>query len=130
MVGIVIVSHSAKVAEGILDLAIQMAKPGQKIVAAGGMSDGSIGADATKISQAIMKAFSDDGVVILVDLGSAILSTEAVLESMDDQQRLLVKVADAPILEGAIAAVAAASVGSALDEVLATAVSAREMHKC
>lgn len=129
MVGVVIVSHSAKVAEGILELAMEMAKPGQKVVAAGGMSDGSIGADAEKIKQAIMKAYSDDGVIILVDLGSALLSTEMVIESLDEKYKPLVKIADAPILEGAIAAVVEASIGSGLDEVLATAVNARELHK-
>ena len=129
MVGVVIVSHSAKVAEGILELAMEMAKPGQKVVAAGGMSDGSIGTDAEKIKQAIMKAYSDDGVIILVDLGSALLSTEMVIESLDEKYKPLVKIADAPILEGAIAAVVEASIGSGLDEVLATAVNARELNK-
>lgn len=129
MVGIVVVSHSAKVAEGIVDLAMQMAKPGQKVVAAGGMKDGAIGTDVEKISKAVGDALSDDGVVVMADLGSAVLSAEMVLESLEEKTRPLVKIADAPVLEGAIAAVVQASIGSTLNEVLAIAENAREMHK-
>jgi phosphoenolpyruvate---glycerone phosphotransferase subunit DhaM len=129
MVGVVVVSHSAKVAEGILDLAMQMVKPGQQVVAAGGMKDGSVGTDAATIRQAVMKAFSDEGVVVLVDLGSAVLCTEMVLESLDENIRPLIRIADAPILEGTIAAVVEASIESPLPKVLATAESAREIHK-
>ncbi|MBM7866243.1 PTS-dependent dihydroxyacetone kinase phosphotransferase subunit DhaM [Heliobacterium gestii] len=129
MVGIVIVSHSAKVAEGICDLAGQMARADQKILAAGGMADGSIGTDAVRVSEAIQAAWSDDGVLVLVDLGSAVLSTDMALELLDESMRAKVRVADAPILEGAISAVVEASVGSLLEQVLATAEGAREMRK-
>ncbi|ABZ83722.1 dihydroxyacetone kinase, phosphotransfer subunit, putative [Heliomicrobium modesticaldum Ice1] len=129
MVGIVIVSHSAKVAEGICDLARQMAKADQKILPAGGMADGSIGTDAFKVSEAIQAAWSDDGVLVLVDLGSALLSTDTAMEFLDEGIRERVRVADAPILEGAIGAAVEASVGSSLEQVLATAEGAREMRK-
>ena len=80
MVGIVIVSHSAKVAEGIKEMAMQMSRPEQKIIAAGGMEDGGIGTDAMKIQAAIEAADDGSGVLVLVDLGSAVLSTDVALE--------------------------------------------------
>lgn len=130
MVGIVIVSHSQKVAEGIQEMASQMAIPGQRIIAAGGMDDGSIGTDVLKVSGAIQAANTDDGVVILVDLGSAVMSTDIALELLDEETRAKVKIADAPILEGAISAVVEASLGSSLSTVISTAESARTLKKC
>lgn len=129
MVGIVIVSHSAKVAEGIREMAAQMAKPGQRIVAAGGADAGDIGTDAVRIFEAIKMADAGSGVVVLVDLGSAILSTETALELLDEGARARVRIADAPILEGAISAAVQASLGGSLAEVAATAEGARELHK-
>ena len=129
MVGLVIVSHSAKVAEGIRELAMQMAKPEQQIIAAGGMEDGSIGTDAIRIMDAIKQAMAPEGVAVMVDLGSAVLSTETALELLDDELRERVKIADAPILEGAISGAVQASLGSTLEEVLAAAAGARDLHK-
>ena len=130
MVGIVIVSHSLKVAEGIREMAVQMSKPEQKIIAAGGMDDGSIGTDAVKVSEAIFAASTGDGVVVMVDLGSAVLSTETAFEFLDEKLRGQVKIADAPILEGTISGVVEASLGSSLEAVIATAEGARHLNKC
>lgn len=130
MVGVVIVSHSQKVAEGIREMALQMANPNQQIIAAGGMDDGSIGTDAFKVSEAIILANAGDGVAVLVDLGSAVLSTETAFDFLDDELRAKVKIADAPILEGAISAVVEASLGSSLSAVIATAEGARTLNKC
>ncbi|MBP2649399.1 MAG: dhaM [Firmicutes bacterium] len=129
MVGIVVVSHSAKIAEGICDMAAQMARPGQKIVAAGGTDDGRIGTDAVKISEAVKAADDGSGVLIMVDLGSAIMSTELALELLNENLQIIVQIADAPIVEGAITAAVQASVGSTLAEVLAAAEEARELRK-
>lgn len=129
MVGIVIVSHSSKIAEGIREMAAQMARPGQRIIAAGGATDGTIGTDTVKIYEAIKAADDGSGVAILVDLGSAILSTEIALELLDDDLRNMVSIADAPILEGSISAVVQASLGGTLAEVIATAESARDLCK-
>ena len=74
-VGLVVVSHSAKIAEGVVELAGQMAK-GVRIQAAGGADDGGIGTDATLIAEAIAAADQGDGVLVLVDLGSAVLSAQ------------------------------------------------------
>jgi len=130
MVGIVIVSHSQKVAEGIREMALQMARPGQLIISAGGMDDGGIGTDVVKVSEAIVAAHSGDGVVVMVDLGSAVMSTDTALELLDEEVREKVKIADAPILEGTISAVVEASLGSSLEIVLATAEGARNFKKC
>ena len=130
MVGIVIVSHSQKVAEGIRDMALQMSNPQQRIVAAGGTDNGKIGTDVMKISEAIVAANAGDGVVVMVDLGSAVMSTDTALEFLDEKTRDQVKIADAPILEGAISATVEASLGSSLATVLATAEGARNLRKC
>lgn len=129
MIGIVIVSHSAKAAEGIKELAGQMAKAGQKIVAAGGTADGEIGTDALKIKDAIIAADTGEGVVVLVDLGSAILSTETALELLAEEVRSRVRIADAPILEGCVSAVVEASLGSSISNVVAVAEGARKIRK-
>ncbi len=129
MVGIVIVSHSAKIAEGLREMAAQMSKPGQRIVAAGGMVDGAIGTDAVKIFEAVKAADDGSGVVILADLGSAIMSAEAAFELLDEEARARVEIADAPIVEGTISAAVQASLGGLLAEVLATAEGARELRK-
>lgn len=129
MVGIVIVSHSKKIAEGICEMAAQMAKPGQKIIAAGGTADGEIGTDAVKICEAIQAADDQQGVVVLVDLGSAVMSAETALELLDKPLRGKTRIADAPVVEGAISATVQASLGTALEEVLATAENARQLRK-
>jgi dihydroxyacetone kinase phosphotransfer subunit len=129
MVGIVIVSHSAQIAEGIKTLAGQMAGASQKIIAAGGMVDGSIGTDAVRISEAIAVADTGDGVLILVDLGSAIISTETAFEFLEPEVASRVVIADAPIVEGAISAAVQASIGSTLEEVKAAAEMAKAMQK-
>lgn len=129
MVGIVVVSHSAKVAEGICELAGQMAAPGQKIIAAGGIADGGIGTDAFKIQTAIETADAGEGVLVMVDLGSAVMSSELAIEMLSDELKNRVIIADAPILEGTIAAVVDASIGQSLTDVEATAKGARELRK-
>lgn len=116
MVGIVIVSHSWKIAEGIKDLAAQVAASSAQIIAAGGMEDGGIGTDAVKISEAIKAADSGDGVVVLADLGSGIMSAEQAMELLEDEE-IDVRLADAPIVEGAIAASVEAACGGSIDDV-------------
>lgn len=129
MVGIVIVSHSPKVSEGIRELALEMADPGVRIIAAGGMADGALGTDAVRISGAVAEADSGEGVVILVDIGSAVMSSGLALELMEESLRGRVRIADAPILEGALGAAVQASIGAPLEDVAAAAEEARGMKK-
>lgn len=129
MVGIVIVSHSAKLAEGVAEIASQMAAADCRIETAGGLKDGTIGTDAMRILGAIRAADSGDGVVVLADLGSAILSTETALEFLDDGERSRVRIADAPVAEGAVGAAAAASASAPMSEVIEAAEEARDLRK-
>lgn len=117
-VGLVIVSHSAKIAEGVVELAAQMA-PSVAIVAAGGTDDGGIGTSFDKVQAAFATAESGSGIVVLCDLGSAVLTTETALDFAEDAERI--RIADAPIVEGAVAASVAAESGADLEEVLAAA---------
>ena len=128
-VGLVVVSHSAKIAEGVVELAGQMA--GQvRIQAAGGTDDGGIGTDATLIAAAIAAADEGDGVLVLVDLGSAVLSAQlASDELVEEETRHRVRIAEAPVVEGAVVAAIQASTGSSLDEVDQAARDAATMTK-
>ncbi len=125
MVGIVIVSHSQKVAEGTLELCRQMAAS-VPMAAAGGLPDGGIGTDFQRIYEAVEAVQSEDGVAILFDMGSAIMTTEMVLEAFEG---VTIKMVDAPLVEGAIGAAVTASMGMNLDMVIAAANEAYEMHK-
>jgi PTS hybrid protein len=125
----VIVSHSAKIAEGTVELAAQMA--GEVVIkAAGGTDDGGIGTDAGMIAEAIEAADSGDGVLILVDLGSAVLSTTLAIEELIGEDiRGRVRIAEAPVVEGAVIGAVQASTGASLDEVERAAVEAATMAK-
>jgi len=125
MIGIVIVSHSAALASGVVELAREMGGEGLRVEAAGGMEDGSVGTDVQRVRAAIESARSDDGVLVLMDLGSALMSAEMAVEMLDGAVR--VKLSEAPLVEGAVAAAAAARGGASLDEVAAEARRALEM---
>ncbi|MDP9344370.1 MAG: dihydroxyacetone kinase phosphoryl donor subunit DhaM, partial [Actinomycetota bacterium] len=114
MVGIVVVSHSARLAEGVVELAREMGGKEVAIEAAGGMDDGAIGTDPGRVMEAIGKAAAGDGVLVLMDLGSALMSAEMAVEMLEsDDDRVLL--AGAPLVEGAVAAAAAARTGADLD---------------
>jgi len=122
-VGLVVVSHSARIAAGVVELAAQMAAE-VTIVEAGGTDDGGIGTSFDLVQAAIERADSGDGAVLLCDLGSAVLTAETALDFLDDEQRMRVRIAEAPIVEGAVAAAVAAATGADLEAVLAAAESA------
>ena len=119
MVGIVVVSHSAELARGVVELARQMGGEEVRVEEAGGMDDGSIGTDAVRVQAAIERAMSGDGVLVLMDLGSALMSAEMAVELMEGDGRVVLS--EAPLVEGAVAAAAAARGGASLDEVRAEA---------
>ncbi|MDN3482489.1 dihydroxyacetone kinase phosphoryl donor subunit DhaM [Arthrobacter sp. APC 3897] len=122
-VGLVIVSHSAKLADGVRELAAQMARD-VTIETAGGTDDGGIGTSLEKISAAIAAADSGDGALLLADLGSAVMTAETAVEFLEDEQRARVRLADAPLVEGTVAAAVAAQTGRSLQAVLQEAESA------
>jgi dihydroxyacetone kinase phosphotransfer subunit len=119
-VGIVLVSHSERLAEGIRELAGQMA-PDVAIAAAGGMDDGGVGTSFDRVTAALDEADSGDGVVVLYDLGSAQMTADLALEMLDDERRARVVVADAPLVEGAIAAATTAQGGASVGDVAVAA---------
>ena len=128
-VGLVIVSHSAMLAAGVVELAGQMAGD-VRIEAAGGTEDGGVGTDATMIARAIEAADSGKGVLVLVDLGSAVLATQlAIEELLAPGQRGRVRISQAPLVEGAVVAAVQASIGASLDEVDRAAAEAATMRK-
>jgi PTS hybrid protein len=126
-VGVVFVSHSVKIAEGLVELARQMA-PTAALVAAGGTDDGGIGTSFEKVSSGIAAAESGSGVVVLCDLGSAILTAETSLDFLDGAARERVVIVDAPLVEGGVAAAVAAESGGTLSEVVAAARTANEVE--
>lgn len=128
-IGLVIVAHSRQLAEGVREVAAQMAGDTVAIRAAGGASDGSLGTDAEAIARAVVDADDGSGVLVLLDLGSAVLSAETAIEFIGAEQRARVRLSDAPLVEGAIVAAVEASIGRSLDEVAQAALDARDMTK-
>jgi phosphoenolpyruvate---glycerone phosphotransferase subunit DhaM len=125
----VIVSHSPKVAEGVVELAEQMAEE-VRVLAAGGTDDGEIGTSATRIADAISAADAGDGVLVLVDLGSAVISTRmAIDELLPDELRGRVRISEGPVVEGAVIGAVQASTGSSLEEVATAAARAATLPK-
>ena len=125
MVGIVLVSHSQKLAEAMVDYAHMMA-PDAAVVAAGGLEDGSFGTSYEKIEAAIEKVHGDDGVLVIMDMGSAVMTVKMVLEDMDDDS---VVMADCPFVEGAVEATVQAQVGASLPDIVKTLKEDAGIHK-
>jgi PTS hybrid protein len=122
-VGILVVSHSAAIATGTVELARQMAAD-VPLFAAGGTDDGGIGTSFEAITAGIEELAQADAVVVLCDLGSAYLTTDTALDFLDDDVRARVHVSQAPLVEGTVAAAVAAQTGGDADAVLAAAASA------
>jgi PTS hybrid protein len=127
-VSLVLVSHSAAIAEGLAELVAQVAGPGVPIVPAGGGPDGSFGTDGARVLAALKQASGGPGAVVLMDIGSAVLSVRAALEELGPDGDSI-EVADAPFVEGAIAAGVIASTGGSRGDVAAAAREARGTAK-
>jgi PTS hybrid protein len=125
-VALVLVSHSAELAEGLAELAGQMAK-NVLILPAGGTDDGRVGTSFDTVMTAVAKAREDGhDVAVMTDLGSATMTVESVLDFLDDAEREHVVFADGPLVEGAVAAAVTAQIGGSLADV-AQAAKAREL---
>lgn len=120
-VGIVIVSHSKQLAEGVVELAGQMAQGGVTIAAAGGTEDGGLGTSMERVLAALQKAASTDGILVLLDLGSAVMATEMAIETLGKDERQRVVISSAPLVEGAVLAAVEAAAGGTLQEVIEAA---------
>ncbi|ARV62823.1 phosphoenolpyruvate--protein phosphotransferase [Nostocales cyanobacterium HT-58-2] len=123
MVGIVIVSHSKQLAEGVRELAAQMVQGKVPLAIAAGIDDpqNPLGTDAMQVYEAIASIYTDEGVIILMDLGSALMSAEMALEFLPEEQRCHVHLCEAPLVEGAIAAAVACAAGCHIQQVIAEA---------
>jgi len=128
-VSLVLVSHSRSLVEGLRDMVAQVAGPDVSLAIAGGTEDGRLGTSAPDISAAIRSVLGADGVLVLLDLGSAALSLEVALEDLSDAERAWVRISEAPLVEGAVMAAVQASIGTSLDDVAAAAVAAGGMAK-
>ena len=127
--GLVLVSHSAAIADGLAEFVRQVAGPEVAIVSAGGGPDGTLGTDGGRVLDALRSVAGGAGAVVLMDLGSSVLSVRAALEELEPAESEGIAVVDAPFVEGAIAAGVAASTGVSRDDVAAAALEARGTAK-
>ena len=126
MVGIVLVSHSPRLAAGLTDLLAQLGTEDVPIVVAAGTSDGRMGTSPDLVEAAVVAADVGDGVVVIPDLGSAVLSVKVAMEHADPARVVIV---DTPFVEGAVAAAVTASTGADLAAVVKSAREARDIPK-
>jgi phosphocarrier protein FPr len=128
MVGVVVVCHSRQLASSAVELALQMVRGTPPPIAiAAGLDDGVLGTDAVRVREAIDDVASSAGVLVLMDLGSAVLSAELALDLGGDGFETPVVLSEAPLVEGLVAAVVLAAAGAALEEVAADARRAGEI---
>ena len=129
--GLVLVSHSEVLVNGLRDMVAQVAGEDVPVATAGGTDDGRLGTSAPRIAAAIRSTLDAgvDDVLVLLDLGSAALSLELACEEFAAAERARIRISEAPLVEGAVLAAVAASVGGSIDEVMAAAAGAATMAK-
>jgi phosphoenolpyruvate---glycerone phosphotransferase subunit DhaM len=124
-VSLVLISHSFEIVSGLKKLLNQV-QPDVSVAIAGG-AEGDIGTNALDIKKAIESVYSEKGVVILFDLGSALINAEMAIEMLENNENIII--ADAPLVEGAYAGVVEAGLGSSIEEVVRASESAKELVK-
>ncbi|NLN97691.1 MAG: PTS-dependent dihydroxyacetone kinase phosphotransferase subunit DhaM [Eubacteriaceae bacterium] len=127
--GIIIVSHSEKLAEGVVELINEMNDGNVLTAAAGGLEDGGLGTDAMRIQEAIETMSDVDHILVYCDLGSAILSTETALDFMDEELAKKVIIVNAPVVEGAFAGMVQATFADNIEDVIKESENARNIQK-
>ncbi len=120
-VAILVVSHSPKVAEGAVDMVRQMVGDEVACRGVGGDPEGGLGTDVAAIRAGLEALWSEGGIAILVDLGGAEMNSEMAIGLLAEERRGRVRIAAAPVVEGAVIAATEAASGSTLDEVVAAA---------
>ena len=125
MFSIIVVSHSEKLAAGVVEIAKMMAHD-VTIVAAGGTDDGGLGTSYEKIAAAIEETYTEDGAALFMDMGSAVMTAEIAVEAMADRR---LKLIDAPLVEGVVLAAIEAAAGTALEDLPEKMQQARAMRK-
>ncbi len=131
MIGLVLVAHSADVVRGVVAMVTQAA-PDVPVDGAGGLSGGRLGTNGLEVAGAlrrVLEANGRDGVLVLLDLGSASMAVDLALDELDRADRALVRLTEAPIVEGAVLAAVAAAGGAGVDAVAAAAERARTLPK-
>ena len=132
-VNLVIISHSAQLAEGVCEIAQQMAGDDVQIAAVGGLCTGDghtvLGTDPLRIADAVRRLWTPAGVLLLVDMGSAVLSAEEGLAMLPPGQQPCCHISNAPLVEGAIVAAVEAGLGRTLEQVNAAAEAASTLRK-
>ncbi|MDZ5783844.1 dihydroxyacetone kinase phosphoryl donor subunit DhaM [Marinococcus luteus] len=127
-VSIIVISHSKELADGIVDLVSQTKQEDVSIAAAGGTEDGEIGTSVDRITGAVESVTTEEGVLLLFDIGSALMNAELALEMLPELEGRIT-IADAPLVEGAYIAAVEAGMGKTLEEVKKAAESAKEWKK-
>jgi len=131
VVGLVLVAHSEEVVRGVVAMVAQAA-PAVPVAGAGGLGGGRLGTNGLEVAAALRSVLAEtgtDGVLVLLDLGSAAMAAGVALDELDPPERALVRLADAPFLEGAVLAAVAAAGGAGIDGVEAAATAAWSMAK-
>lgn len=128
-IGVVIVSHSEYIANGLKDLVNEMNDGTVPVIAAGGADGGRIGTSAIRIQNAIESLEDCDHILIYADLGSSVLSAETAIDIVDEDLAEKVQIVDAPIVEGALAGVVQATISDDVEEVIRVSEDARNTHK-
>jgi dihydroxyacetone kinase phosphotransfer subunit len=128
-VGLVLVSHSDKIAAGVADLLTQVAGPDVRIIAVGGVDGGGLGINGDDVLTAVRRAAQGSGGVVLADIGSSVLATREALAQLPPAARESLVLADAPLIEGAVAAAVTAATGASLPDVARAAEDARSVRK-
>jgi len=128
MVGIVVVSHTKKISEGVKEIIEQMVGKNIKIACVGG-EPGKLGTNVSDIVNAINEVYDDQGVLIFVDFGSTVLGAKTALNLLNEQKRSKIYIVDAPIVEGAFIAAVEASLGKSIDEILKALEDVKSMKK-
>ncbi|MDP9795445.1 dihydroxyacetone kinase phosphotransfer subunit [Catenuloplanes nepalensis] len=126
MVGIVLISHSGRLVDGLRELLTELSKGVVAVETAGGTAGGGLGTSEELILGAIARADHGDGVLLLADIGSSVLTALTILDDLD---RADLRLADAPLVEGGVAAVVTASIGAPLSAVVASAEESRSAGK-
>jgi PTS hybrid protein len=128
-VGLILVSHSEALASGLVELARQVAGPDVEIIAAAGGPNGSLGTDGARVLDALRRGARGSGAVVLMDLGSSVLSVKAALGELDTEELHQLHVVDAPFVEGTVAAAVTAATGADAAAVARAAEDARNVAK-
>lgn len=129
MIGFILVSHSYKLVEGLKEIAEQINGKESNINAIGGASDGRIGTNPIEIYEALEEMYDGDNILIFGDLGSSIMSAQMAIDMVSEEIQKKVILVDAPLVEGAIAAIIQSSITENLEEIISAAKEAKTMNK-